>query len=409
MALNVIWPVLFLLAIVAALLAGGQGQGEVLNQTVQAMLDGSKQGFELALGLGGMLTLWLGLMQVGEASGLIQALARALSPLLRPLFPEVPAGHPAMGSMAMNMVANMLGLDNAATPLGLKAMQDLQSLNPNPERASNAQVLFLVINTASVTLLPVTVIAYRAQLGAAMPADVTLPLVLTGLVATVAGVGLTVLWNRQRLSWRWLAVGLAALLVLGSAMVWAWWQGWAQLAIKQSGPWGSALLLLGVAMFLGWALWKRVPVFETFIVGAKQGFDTAVRILPFLVAMLALVAVLRSSGVMNGLMHGARVLLQHMGLSLDLAEVLPTAIMKSFSGSGARGLMLETMRTHGADSMVGRMVSVIQGSSETTLYVLAVYFGSVGIRQTRHALWCGLFADLVAVSTGMVLCWFWFR
>ncbi len=406
--LNRIWLGFFLIAFVACLFqATLGGQPEVVAAAIEATFKAAKSSVEIALGLVGLLCFWLGLFHIAEKAGLIEKMAWVLAPLFRRLMPEVPAGHPAVGSVTMNLAANMLGLDNAATPLGLKAMKDLQSLNPQPDTATNAQILFLVLNTASVTLIPVTVFLYRAQFGAANPASVFVPILLTTTVGTLAGL-LMVAWiqklkllDRVVLAY---GAGLAAFMGLVVASV---------LSVPpemlgvRSAFIGNLLLFSIVVVFLlaGWR--KKIDVYDAFITGAKQGFEVGVGLIPFLVAMLVAVAVFRASGAMDALLQSVAAVFAWMGANTDFVPALPTAIMKSLSGSGARAMMIETIQTYGVDSFPARVAAIIQGSSETTLYVLAVYFGSVGIRKERHALACGLFADLVAVIVAILVA-YWF-
>ncbi len=396
MLLNVIWAGLMLCALLAALVqALWLGQAGVFAEMVKALFDASKTGFDIALGLTGVMTLWLGILKIGERAGLIALAARALAPLFARLFPGIPRDHPALGSITLNMAANMLGLDNAATPLGLKAMRELQTLNPHPDTATDAQILFLVINTASVTLFPVTIFAYRAQMGAADPTDVFIPLLLTSYIATLSGVLLTGMIQRLRLFDPVVLAYLGGLsaLVLGSA----WWCARlpAEVMQAQSSVLSNALLLGMIGTMLIAALIKRVNVYDSFIEGAKEGFQVAVGIIPYLVAMLVAIALFRASGAMALLIDSLKQLVSLGGWDTRWVDALPTGIMKSLSGSGARALMLDTLKTAGADSFSGRLVSILQGSSETTFYVLAVYFGAVNIRHTRYAAGCGIFADVV--------------
>ncbi|MBM3117904.1 nucleoside recognition domain-containing protein [Jeongeupia naejangsanensis] len=407
--LNRIWAGFILLAFaVACVLGFVLGQQAVFAAMTRAMFDAAKLGFEVALGLTGVMTLWLGIMKVGEAAGLIALLARLLGPLFSRLFPGVPAGHPALGAMTMNIAANMLGLDNAATPLGLKAMKELQTLNPTPDTATDAQVLFLVINTAAVTLFPVTIFAYRAQLGAADPTDIFVPLLIASFTATIAGIVLVGLRQRLRLHDPVVLAylgGLAAL-IFGVA---AWFLHLAPGERAAQSALVSNFLLLGiVVVFIATALWRRVDVYETFIDGAKEGFKVAIGIVPYLVAMLVAIALLRASGALELLLSGLRHLVALFGYDSRWVDGLPVGIMKSLSGSGARALMIDTMKTSGADSFAGRLVSILQGSSETTFYVLAVYFGSVGITRTRYAVACGLFADVVGFIASVWVAYLFF-
>ncbi|MBB5019006.1 spore maturation protein SpmA [Chitinivorax tropicus] len=395
--LNILWASFIVLAFMAACVqAFLLGHTDIFGQLTKAMFDSAKNGFEIALGLTGVMTLWLGLLKIGEQAGFIEKLARGLAPLFRRLLPEVPAGHPALGSITMNMAANMLGLDNAATPLGLKAMQELQTLNPSQDTASNAQIMFLVINTASVTLFPVTIMAYRAQMGAANPADVFVPLLIASFCGTLAGIIVTGLIQRIRLFdpvlLLWLG-GWSAL--LATLATWLLRLSAADMQ-QQTLLLSNAALMAIVVAFVGGAWLKGVNVYETFVEGAKDGFATAVRIIPYLVAMLFAIALFRASGALDLLINGIRHMVAMSGLDTRWVDALPTGLMKTLSGSGARAMMLDTLKVQGADSFAGRLVSILQGSSETTFYVLAVYFGSVGIRRARHALACGLIADLAS-------------
>ncbi len=383
------------------------GDATVLNESVTAMFDSAKLAAEIALGLIGMLTLWMGLMRLGEKAGVVAAIAWVFEPLLSKLMPEVPRGHPAYGSVTMNLTANMLGLDNAATPLGLKAMADLQSLNPDKKTATNAQILFLVLNTSSVTLVPVTVFLYRAQQGAADPADIFLPILLSTLGSTLAGLSVVALVQRIRLL-DWVVLGYGAILLGGlSAGVMYLLTLGAERIGEVSAVLGNGLLLGIIFAFVLVALLRRVPVYDEFIEGAKSGFEQSVRLIPYLLAMLLAIALLRASGALDYLLGVIAVLVSHMGMDGRFIDALPTALMKPLSGSGARAMMLETMAHYGVDSFAGRLAAIFQGSTETTFYVLAVYFGAVGIRNGRHALACGLFADLAGICTAIVVC-YWF-
>lgn len=383
------------------------GDATVLNESVTAMFDSAKLAAEIALGLIGVLTLWMGLMRLGEKAGVVAAIAWVFEPLLSKLMPEVPRGHPAYGSVTMNLTANMLGLDNAATPLGLKAMADLQSLNPDKKTATNAQILFLVLNTSSVTLVPVTVFLYRAQQGAADPADIFLPILLSTLGSTLAGLSVVALVQRIRLL-DWVVLGYGAILLGGlSAGVMYLLTLGAERIGEVSAMLGNGLLLGIIFAFVLVALLRRVPVYDEFIEGAKSGFEQSVRLIPYLLAMLLAIALLRASGALDYLLGVIAALVSHMGMDGRFIDALPTALMKPLSGSGARAMMLETMAHYGVDSFAGRLAAIFQGSTETTFYVLAVYFGAVGIRNGRHALACGLFADLAGICTAIVVC-YWF-
>ncbi len=383
------------------------GDAAVLNESVTAMFDSAKLAAEIALGLIGVLTLWMGLMRLGEKAGVVAAIAWVFEPLLSKLMPEVPRGHPAYGSVTMNLTANMLGLDNAATPLGLKAMADLQSLNPDKKTATNAQILFLVLNTSSVTLVPVTVFLYRAQQGAADPADIFLPILLSTLGSTLAGLSVVALVQRIRLL-DWVVLGYGAILLGGlSAGVMYLLTLGAERIGEVSAMLGNGLLLGIIFAFVLVALLRRVAVYDEFIEGAKSGFEQSVRLIPYLLAMLLAIALLRASGALDYLLGVIAALVSHMGMDGRFIDALPTALMKPLSGSGARAMMLETMAHYGVDSFAGRLAAIFQGSTETTFYVLAVYFGAVGIRNGRHALACGLFADLAGICTAIVVC-YWF-
>jgi spore maturation protein SpmA len=400
--LNALWIGFFLSAFVAAcvqfLVLGNQG---IFAALMQAGFDSAKTAFEIALGLTGVMCLWLGVMKIGERAGFLDALARLLAPLFARLFPDVPRGHPALGSITMNLSSNMLGLDNAATPMGLKAMRELQELNPDKDTASDAQILFLVLNASSVTLLPVTIFTYRAQMGAADPTDVFIPILMATYCSTLAGLAFVSMRQRIRLLdpvvLGWL-LGLS--LAIGGLAVW-----FASLPAEQLAPTSalvSNFLLLGlIVLFLLGAVVKRVDAYEAFIDGAKEGFGVAVTIIPYLVAMLVAIGLLRASGLLGLLVEGARTTVQALGFDAAWVEALPTMLMKPLSGSGARAMMIETMQTHGADSFAGRLASIVQGSTETTFYVLAVYFGAVGIKRVRHAVAGGLVADAAGFAAAV--------
>ncbi|MFZ5722906.1 MAG: nucleoside recognition domain-containing protein [Pseudomonadota bacterium] len=385
-----------------------RGDASVAAEVVAACFAMARLSVEIAIGLIGVLALWLGLFRVAERAGLVAVIARALAPVFRILMPGVPDGHPAVGAVTLNLSANMLGLDNAATPLGLKAMRELQTLNPTPERATDAQILFLVLNTSSVTLLPVSIFVYRAQQGAADPALVFLPILLATAASTLAG--LLVVAALQRLPvWRLLALwpvvlGMAAIGALLATLVLVP----AQVATDASAAVGNLMLLSVVMLFLAAGLWRGHDIYSTFIEGAEEGFRTAVALIPYLVAMLVAVGVLRASGALDAVLDLLRHAVAAGGFDTRWVDAMPTALVKPFSGSGARAVMLETMQTHGVDSFAARLAAIIQGSTETTFYVLAVYFGSVGIRHARYALWCGLFADAAGVAASIAVCYAFF-
>lgn len=406
--LHRIWLGFFLIAFCSGLFQWlWLDDSAIFQRIVQSTFDMSKLSVELSIGLIGTLAFWLGMMKLAESSGLIAKVSRGLSPIFTRLMPEVPKGHPAMGSMTMNLSANVLGLDNAATPLGLKAMQDLQSLNPNKDTASNAQILFLVLNTSSVTLFPITVFLYRAQQGASDPTAVFIPILIATCCSTLAGL-FAVSWV-QKIN----LLERVTLLYIGGfiALLLAFIGYFSTLGMdelqRQSSLVGNLLIFSTIISFLLISHYKKVNIYETFIEGAKQGFDVAIKIIPYLLAMLVAIGVLRASGALEGFIWLLQEVLAPLGVDTRFADALPTAIMKPFSGSGARAMMLETMNTHGVDSFAGYLASVIQGSTETTFYVLAVYFGSVGIRHTRHAIACGLTADLAGIIAAITV-GYWF-
>lgn len=407
--LNALWVgfilVAFLIACFKLFVLGDAG---IFAALVKALFESSKTAFEIALGLTGVMALWLGVMKIGERAGMLDLLTRGLTPLFRRLFPEVPPNHPALGAMTMNMGANMLGLDNAATPLGIKAMQELQKLNPTPDTASDAQILFLVINTASVTLLPITIFTYRAQMGAADPTDVFVPLLITTYIGTLVGLIVTGLYQRLHL---WNGVTLAylggATAIIGGLVAYFGSLDAAEMT-RQSSILSNVLLFGIVVTFLLMAVRRRVNAYEAFVEGAKEGFHTAVTIIPYLVAMLVAIAVFRASGALDLVMGGVRTVVLGLGLDARWIDGLPTALMKPFSGSGARAMMIDTMQSHGADSFAGRLASIVQGSTETTFYVLAVYFGAVGIKRVRHAVACGLIADAAGILAAVGMAYLFF-
>lgn len=407
--LNRIWTAFFFVAFTAAL---GQwlllGNAGVWQDIVGSTFEMSRTAFEVALGLTGVMTLWLGIMRVGEQGGAVELLARAFRPLLRRLFPGVPEHHPAEGAMVMNMAANMLGLDNAATPLGLKAMRELQTLNPSEDTASNEQILFLVINTSAVTVVPVTIFTYRAQQGASDPTDVFLPLLIATFCSTIAGLLVTSAVQKLRLWQPVVLAYLGGLTALVGGLV-LYFSRLPREAMEAQSALVANLLIFGLIIaFFALAVRRRLNLYEAFIDGAKDGFKTAVTIIPYLVAMLVAIGVLRASGALDLVLEGVRTGAAGLGLDTRWVDGLPTALMKPLSGSGARGMLIETMATHGADSFAGRLASVVQGSTETTFYVLAVYFGAVRIKHSRHALACGLSADIAGIIAAILVCYLFF-
>lgn len=406
--LNWIWAGFFFIAFIAAIVQALSGHPEVFKDVVGALFDNAKTGFEISLGLTGVMCLWLGLMKIGERAKAIEAIARAVQPLFLRLFPGIPKGHPAAGAIVMNMSANMLGLDNAATPLGLKAMKELQTLNPEPDRATDEMVLFLVINTASVTILPISIFTFRAQMGAADPTDVFVPILIATYAGTLAGLLATAAFQKIRLFDPVVLGWLGGLTAIIGGMVFYFSRLPADAVNVQSALLANVLLLAIVIAFLIAGAFKKVPLYETFIEGAKEGFQVAIGIVPYLVAILVAVGALRASGALDAALGAIRSAVTGMNLDARWVDAMPTALIKPLSGGGARGMMVETMKTMGPDSFAGRLSSIIQGSSETTFYVLAVYFGSVGIRKTRHALACGLIADLVGVVAAILVAYLFF-
>ena len=405
--LNRVWLLFFIVAAISILVQLLAGNTEVLSDSVTALFASAKLAADISLGLIGVLALWMGLMQVGEKAGVVGLFARLFEPLLSRLMPEVPRGHVAYGSISLNLTANILGLDNAATPLGIKAMHDLQSLNPIKTVATNAQILFLVLNTSSVTLVPVTVFLYRAQQGAEHPADVFLPILLATSASTL--VGLLVVAIIQKIPLFNSVILAYAGLVMGSLMALvAYLLTLSADAIgSMSMVLGNGILLLLIFSFILAAGYRKVAVFDEFVEGAKQGFNQAITLIPYLIAMLLAIAVLRASGALEYVLQMLATLISGLGWDTRFIDAMPTALMKPFSGSGARAMMLETMDHHGVDSFAGRLAAILQGSTETTFYVLAVYFGSVGIRNGRHALSCGLTADVAGIAAAIGVC-YWF-
>jgi spore maturation protein SpmA len=408
--LSHIWFFFFLIAFVCGLYQWlVLGNGEIFSDLIGATFDMSRLSVEIALGLVGVLCLWLGFFKVAERAGVVAVVARWLGPLFERLMPDVPKGHAAVGTVTMNLGANVLGLDNAATPIGLKAMKDLQSLNTRtPDTATNAQILFLVLNTSSVTLLPVTVFLYRAQQGAPEPASVFLPILLATTASTLVGVAAVAWLQKLRLWDRVVMLYVAGFVLLLSSLMYGLTQLPAEAMAATSTLAGNLTLMCVIMLFLGVAYVKRIDVYEAFVTGAKQGFGVALKIIPYLVAMLVAIGVFRASGALDGLLYGLERVVAGLGFNTDFVAALPTAFMKPLSGSGARAMMLETMNAYGVDSFPALVSATIQGSTETTFYVLAVYFGSVGIRKVRHAIACGLVADLAGIVTAIAAAYWFF-
>ena len=409
MVLNYIWIAFFVVAFFVALCKTiFFGDTEIFTALVNSTFDSSKSAFEIAIGLTGLLAFWLGIMKIGEKSGMINSLSRFLSPVLCKLFPDIPKGHPALGSIFMNLSANMLGLDNAATPLGLKAMDQLQELNPKKDTATNPMIMFLVINTSGLILIPISIMMYRAQMGAAQPTDIFIPTLITTTISTM--VGITVVSISQHIN----LFNKAILSLVGGIAVFFSLLMWLFMTVSREtmGTYSTLvanIILFGIIIiFISWGMWKKTNVYDAFIEGAKDGFNTAVRIIPYLVAFLVGIVVFRASGAMNILVDGIGYLVGLTGVDTTFVGALPTALMKSLSGSGANGLMIDTMQQYGADSLVGRMSCVVRGASDTTFYILAVYFGSVGITKTRNAVTCGLLADLSGIIAGIFISYLFF-
>lgn len=409
MVLNYIWVGFFLVAFVVAVVKlVFMGDTSVFPAMMDSTFSSAETAFTISLGLTGVLSLWLGIMKVGERGGVVDVLARLMSPLFSRLFPDIPKGHPVTGTIFMNIAANMLGLDNAATPLGLKAMEQMQELNDRKERATNPMIMFLVLNTSGLTLIPVSVMVYRAQMGAAQPTDVFIPILLATFFSTLVGMVSVCLYQHISLLNRTMMGIVGGMCAVVGLIVW----GVSQLSREQmdlySGQVANIFLFLIIIGFILAAMRRRVNVYDAFVEGAKEGFQTAVRIIPYLVAVLVAIGVFRASGAMDMLLDGIASLVAAIGLDTEFVGALPTALMKPLSGSGARGLMVDAMQTYGPDSFVGRLACLFQGSTDTTFYILAVYFGSVGIRQTRHAVPCGLLADAAGIVAALFICYLFF-
>ena len=409
MVLNYIWIAFFVIAFIIALVRLViMGDFDVFPAMMNSTFESSKTAFEISLGLTGVLSLWLGIIKIGEKGGMVNALARLLSPVFCKLFPDIPKGHPVTGSIFMNIAANMLGLDNAATPLGLKAMEQLQQLNTKKDTATNPMIMFLVLNTSGLTLIPVSIMVYRAQLGAAQPTDIFIPILLATFFSTISGIIITSLYQRINLLNKVMILTVGGMCAVVAAIIW----GFGQLDKDQmnivSTTVANILLMTIIVGFILAGVRKKVNVYDAFIEGAKEGFQTAVRIIPYLVAILVGIGVFRASGAMDMMINGIKWCVEACGGNTDFVGALPTALMKPLSGSGARGMMVDAMTTYGADSFVGRLSCIFQGSTDTTFYILAVYFGSVGIRYTKHAVACGLLADLAGVIAAIAICYMFF-
>ena len=409
MVLNYIWIAFFLIAFVVAvgkLVIGGDTA--VFTEIINASLASAKTGFEISLGLTGILSLWLGIMKIGEKGGVIQAFARLAAPVFSKLFPDIPRDHPVTGSIFMNLSANLLGLDNAATPMGLKAMQQLQELNPNKESASNSMVMFLCINASGLTLIPITIMMYRAQLGAANPSDVFLPIMLATFTSTLVAILAVCVRQKINILQRNLVLFFGGLGLFIGGLVWLFNSMEQEQVSLYSTLFANTLLFTIICGFIISGMRKKINVYDAFIEGAKEGFQTAITIIPYLVAILIGIGVFRASGAMDFIIQGVRFGIASIGLNTDFVEALPTMLMKPLSGSGARGMMLDAMNTYGADSFVGRLSSIVQGSCDTTFYVVALYYGSVGIRNTRYTVQCALLADLAGAIAAIAMAYLFF-
>ena len=409
MVLNYIWIGFFLIAFVVALAKLlFFGDTEIFQSLVKATFDSAELGFTISLGLTGVLSLWLGIMKIGERGGVIQLFSKAIAPLFTRLFPQLPPDHPAMGSIVMNIAANGLGLDNAATPMGLKAMKQMQELNTDKDTATDPQIMFLVLNTSGLTILPISVMVYRAQMGAADPSDVFIPILLATFFSTITGLLVVAAYQRLKIFHPVVLAYLAGLTAVVLGII-GYFSTLSKEEISTVSSVASNVILFGlIVLFLSMAALRKVNVYEAFIEGAKEGFQTAITIIPYLVAMLVGIAVFRASGAMDGLIDMVRSLFSYLGADTSFVDALPTALMKPLSGSGARGMMVDTMKTFGADSFAGRLACTLQGATDTTFYIIAVYFGSVGVRNTRYAITAGLLADLAGIIASIIIAYYFF-
>ena len=409
MVLNYIWIAFFVIGFIVAtlqLIIGGNTQ--IFNDIINSIFANAKTGFEVSLGLTGALTLWMGLLKIGEKGGMVAILGKLIGPLFRKLFPGLPKGHPAYGSMLMNISANMLGLDNAATPMGLKAMKEMQELNPNKETATNAQIMFLVLNASGLTIIPVSIIVYRTQFGAANPADIFIPILIATFVATLVGMISVAIVQKINLFDKVIMVYLVCFTALMARIIYRF-SSLPKEEISNVSTFAANFILISIiVLFIVMAAVKKVNVYDAFIEGAKEGFGVAIKIIPFLVAILVAVGVFRASGSMDFLISGIAKFFSLLGIDTEFTEALPVALMRPLSGSGARGLMVEAMTVHGADSFIGRLACTMQGATDTTFYIVALYFGSVGIKNTRHAIGCSLLADLAGFITAIIMAYLFF-
>jgi len=410
MVLNYIWVAFFIIAFVVGLIRllffGDVG---IFPEMMNSTFEMAKSGFEISLGLTGVMTLWMGLMKVGETGGIVKLMSKAVGPLFSKLFPEIPKDHPATGSIMMNIAANMLGLDNAATPLGLKAMTQLQELNKDKDTASNAMIMFLVLNASGLTIIPISIMVYRTQLGAADPSDVFIPILLATFCSTLTGILAVSLYQRINLFNKIVLLYLGSFTLLVSAIIW-YFSTISQEQVTTISAVAGNLILFGIIFsFIVLGLVKRINVYDAFIDGAKEGFGIAIKIIPYLVAILVAIGVFRACGAMDFLVKGIGYLFASTGLNTDFVDALPTAFMKPLSGSGARGMMVDTMKQFGADSFAGRLSCIFQGAADTTFYIVAVYFGSVGVKKTRYAITCGLLADLAGIIAAIFVAYLFFH
>ncbi len=410
MALNYIWIFFFLVAFIVALVKLiFFGDTAIFSELVESTFDMAKTGFEISLYLTGVLTLWLGLMKIGERGGIVNIFSKLIGPFFQKLFPELPKGHPATGSIMMNIAANMLGLDNAATPMGLKAMQQMQETNKTKDTASNAQIMFLVLNTSGLTLIPISIMVYRAQLGAVNPSDIFIPILLATFFSTIAGLIAVSIYQRINLFNKVILTYIGGLTAIIVGIIW-YFSTLEKDQITEISTLVSNLMLFSVIIiFILLGIRKKVNIYEAFIDGAKDGFSVAIKIIPYLIAILVAIGVFRTSGAMDYFVEGCAWLFTILGVDTDFIQALPTALMKPLSGSGARGMMVEAMDTFGADSFVGRVASTVQGATDTTFYIIAVYFGSVGIKKTRYAVTCGLIADFAGIIAAIAMAYLFFH
>ena len=410
MILNYIWIGFILIAFVVACIQSiFFGNTNIFMEVMQAAFGSAKTGFEISLGLTGMLSLWLGIMKIGENGGALNKLSRIVAPFFSKIFPDIPKGHPAMGSIFMNLSANMLGLDNAATPLGLKAMRELQEINPDKEKASNPMIMFLVLNTAGLMLVPISILTFRQQLGAANPADVFLPILIATFCAALTGLITVSIIQKINLFQRTILLTLGGMITLIGGLIYGLSKLPKEDIAKYSNFAAYFILFSIIVLFIAMGMRRKINVYDSFIDGAKEGFQVAIKIVPYLIGILVAIAMFRTSGAMDYLIHGVKYLVSLTEINTDFVDALPTAIMKPLSGSGARGMMVDAMKVHGPDSFVGRLSCIIQGSADTTFFILAVYFGSVNIKNTRYALACGLLADFAGIVAAILLGYLFFH